>query len=198
MYPSPPSSSARKVSSTFPSTSTVCAPAVSVRAARTAASSSMRRMTSLATPRASTACPPGRSSGARSTTVTSAPRLRNQWASAGPAMLAPATKTLVPLTAAPCSPVRLRVRIVPGLRPRPAVPSAGGAQEDTDGVGRLGRVGCLAGDEAGVDERLGDAHHEVREVRRGQGEAHVPRLVLVSQQALELGDQAVLEPARPR
>jgi hypothetical protein len=77
----------------------VYAPAVSVQAVRTAASRPIRRMTSLATPRASTACPPGRSSGARSTTVTSAPRRRNQWASAGPAMLAPATNTLVPLTA---------------------------------------------------------------------------------------------------
>ena len=104
MYPSPPSSSARKVSSTFPSASTVYAPAVSVQAARTAASSPMRRMTSLATPRASTACPPGRSPGARSTTVTSAPRRRSQWASAGPAMLAPATNTLIPLTAPPAHP----------------------------------------------------------------------------------------------
>ena len=101
MYPSPPWSSARKVSSTFPSASTVYAPAVSVQAARTAASSPIRRMTSLATPRASTACPPGRSPGACSTTVTSAPRRRSQWASAGPAMLAPATNTLIPLTALP-------------------------------------------------------------------------------------------------
>ena len=110
MYPSPPWSSARKVSSTFPSTSTVYAPAVSVQAARTAASSPIRRMTSLATPRASTACPPGRSPGARSTTVTSAPRRRSQWASAGPAMLAPATNTLVPLTAPPAHPSGPRVQ----------------------------------------------------------------------------------------
>src|SRR5690242_14102344 len=103
MYPSPPWSSARKVSSTFPSTSTVYAPAVSVQAARTAASSPIRRMTSLVTPRASTAWPPGRSSGARSTTVTSAPRRRSQCASAGPATLAPATNTLLPLTGPPSS-----------------------------------------------------------------------------------------------
>src|SRR6185437_2878496 len=57
-----------------PSASTVYAPAVSVGAARMAASSPIRRMTSLVTPRASTACPPGRSPGARSTTVTPAPR----------------------------------------------------------------------------------------------------------------------------
>ena len=55
MYPSPSLSSARKVSSTLPSASTVYAPAVSVHAARTAASSPIRRMTSFATPRASTA-----------------------------------------------------------------------------------------------------------------------------------------------
>ena len=71
-------------------------PGVVLRSAHVA-SSPMRRMTSLATPRASTACPPGRSSGARSTTVTSAPRRWSQWANAGPAMLAPATNTLVPL-----------------------------------------------------------------------------------------------------
>src|SRR3954447_9248304 len=108
MYPSPPSSSARKVSSTFPSTSTVYAPAVSVRAARTAVSRPIRPMTSLATPRASTACPPGRRSGARSTTVTSAPRRCSQWARAGPAMLAPDTNTLVLLTAPPAHPSRSR------------------------------------------------------------------------------------------
>ncbi|GLZ38135.1 hypothetical protein Acsp05_17590 [Actinokineospora sp. NBRC 105648] len=85
---------------------------MSVQAARTAASNPIRRMTSLATPRASTACPPGRNPGARSTTVTSAPRRRNQWASAGPAMLAPATNTLVPLTAPPQSPNRMTVRSV--------------------------------------------------------------------------------------
>ena len=55
MYPSPPSSSARKVSRTFPSASTVYAPAALVETARTAASSPIRPMTSLATPRASTA-----------------------------------------------------------------------------------------------------------------------------------------------
>ena len=120
MYPSPPWSSARKVSSTFPSASTVYAPAVSVRAARTAASSPIRRMTSLATPRASTACPPGRSSGARSTTVTSAPRRCSQWASAGPAMLAPATNTLVPLTAPPARPSGSRSVILRRPMARPA------------------------------------------------------------------------------
>ena len=104
MYPSPSLSSARKVSSTFPSASTVYAPAVSVHAARTAASSPIRRMTSLATPRASTACPPGRSPGDCSTTVTSAPRRCSQWASAGPAMLAPDTNTLMSLIVSPSRP----------------------------------------------------------------------------------------------
>ena len=86
-----------------PSASTVYAPAVSVHTARTAASSPIRRMTSLATPRASTACPPGRSPGACSTTVTSAPRRCSQWASAGPAMLAPVTNTLMSLIVVSCS-----------------------------------------------------------------------------------------------
>ena len=55
-------------------------------------------MISLATPRASTACPPGRSPGVCSTTVTCAPRRCSQWASAGPAMLAPVTRILTFLT----------------------------------------------------------------------------------------------------
>src|SRR3954452_10049548 len=104
MYPSPPWSSARWVSSTLPPTSTVYAPAVSVQAARTAASSPIRRMTSLATPRASTACPPGRSPGDCSTTLTSAPRRCSQWASAGPATLAPDTNTLTLLIVSPVRP----------------------------------------------------------------------------------------------
>jgi hypothetical protein len=75
-------------------------PGVVLRSAHVA-SSPMRRMTSLATPRASTGtpaadpCPRGR---------------RSQWASAGPAMLAPATNTLVPLTAPPARPSGSRSR----------------------------------------------------------------------------------------
>src|ERR1041385_8682618 len=61
-------------------------------------------MTSLATPRASTACPPGRSPGDCSTTVTSAPRRCSQWASAGPAILAPDTNTLTLLIVSPSRP----------------------------------------------------------------------------------------------
>ena len=100
-----------RFSSTFASTSTVYAPAVSVRAARTAASSPIRRMTSLVTPRASTACPPGRSPGARSTTVTPAPRRRSQWARAGPRHARPRHHHLGAVHSAPRSPVRITVRI---------------------------------------------------------------------------------------
>src|SRR5215212_4021173 len=151
MYPSPPSSSARKVSSTFPSASTVYAPAVSVRAARTAASRPIRRMTSLATPRASTACPPGRSSGARSTTVTSAPRRCSQWASAGPAMLAPATNTLVPLIASPAHPSGSRSGSYGGRcwSPRPR-----GHQRRGDGLELGDQLVELGGGE-GFDPLLG-------------------------------------------
>ncbi|WP_442815985.1 hypothetical protein [Streptosporangium sp. NBC_01810] len=43
----------------------------------------------------STAWPPGRSTGAFSTTVTVWPERLGQWASAGPAMLAPEMRTVV-------------------------------------------------------------------------------------------------------
>lgn len=112
MKPSPPSSSALKVWTTVPSSSTNRAPAVSVRAARTASSSPMRRITSRATPRASTACPPGRRPGARSTTVTSAPYCASQCASAGPAMLAPAINTLGPVIGSPRSFAETMVSII--------------------------------------------------------------------------------------
>src|SRR5690349_12009529 len=98
-------------------------------------------MTSLATPRASTACPPGRSPGARSTTVTSAPRRRSQWASAGPAMLAPATNTLLPLTAPPAHPSGSRSGSYGGLhagRPGDGGAGRGGAP----GHGSIEVAGC--------------------------------------------------------
>ena len=55
----------------------------------------MRSSTSRPRPRTSMFCPPSRGSGARSSTVTSYPIRSSQYAAAGPAMLAPVTRTRV-------------------------------------------------------------------------------------------------------
>lgn len=88
---------------TLPSASRNASRRVATCRSRTFSSSPIRRSTSTAGPRMSIGYPPPRTAAAFSATVTAKPYWFSQYASAGPAMLAPEISTL-PLMVLPLSP----------------------------------------------------------------------------------------------